>query len=347
MKLANVVKNIYSESILLEWYAPPPEAIGFKIYSCSNQAIVPEAWRLLGTTANIFFNDVVNYKNITIVQAIAYKIDAVNSRGEVIDTLIVGSNKTAPTLLQRTLNILKAKARHILGNSQWSFDCFVVKPRASGKRCPNCYSRDLNWAAKPNCPICFGKGYEGGFYAPIPSSLLVRTESTKFKTINDFKPTAYDIVTCTMPSFPLVMEGDYVFVERVGRFIVGKTEINGILSTLTPTMTVTMSLLDGKDQIYKYDLTNTKPTVTAVYTGKEGDSDKVYVEGTNLLPGFGLLRLTVRDTDSKEYVVYHPYHLINTTLTKLTFLHSDKKFPPAAFSYRFKLNGEIFEGLSS
>jgi len=347
MKLANLTKNIYSESILIEWYDAPANAIGFKVYCAINNAVGKEEWKLLGTTTNIFFNDTINYKNTVIVQSLAYRIDAIDSAGKGIDTLIIPAGKTAPTLLQRTLNILKTKAKHILGNSQWSFDCFVVKPRVSGKKCGACYSRDLNLSAKPDCQLCFGKGYEGGFYTPIPSSLLVRTENTKFKSVNDFKPVAYDIVVCTMPSFPLVMEGDYIFVEKVGRFIVAKTEVNSILTTLTPTMTVTMSLCDGKDIIYKYSLENTKPSITAVYVGAAPDADKVFVEGANLIPGFGITRMIVRDTTNDEYVVYHPYHLINTTSSKLVFRDEDKPYPPRIFSYRIRLNGEIFEGIGT
>lgn len=42
-----------------------------------------------------------------------------------------------------------------------------------GQRCPNCWDNLLKRVTKTNCPLCFGTGYNGGYYGPLPSFFSV------------------------------------------------------------------------------------------------------------------------------------------------------------------------------
>ena len=43
----------------------------------------------------------------------------------------------------------------------------LLKRRRWGPRCPDCWDATLREATREHCPVCFGTGFEGGYWAPI------------------------------------------------------------------------------------------------------------------------------------------------------------------------------------
>lgn len=339
MKIANVTKNINDKTIFLEWKDVPSKAINYRILYTLDETVVDD-WTVVGITSNTFYQDPFNYKNSILNKRIIYKIQALDSTDTVIDELVINSDRLPRELLDRTLNILEYKANVAFRNSNWSDPVYILKKRKSGTRCTNCYSRDMRASSDPECGTCYGTGFVGGYYDPIPTYMLVLQENIKKKAINEYSATSYSDITATFPSFPLVEGGDYVLVEGVGRFLVQDSSTRGILSTKSPTSLVRLHLLDPKDPIYNYDVVDKKSTVKSVVAENGG----ITITGTSLIPIFGETKLIIRNLTNREHEVYYIQNATSITDTEIKF-KSLRTEVPSHFKYRFRLNGIVFEGI--
>lgn len=342
MKLDNITKNIVGEYIYLSWEDAPSDAVSFNIYYSLNE-VISNDWNELGSTSNNYFSDYINFRHSILNQRITYKIEAVDIGDNILDNLIINTDTQDEELLSRTLNVLSRDAEIALRNNQWSRDAFILKPRKSGVFC-SCYSQDLRASAKPTCTDCYGKGYIGGFYDPMHSFAIVLEEQVKRRTVNEKKPTSYDVVTAVMPSFPQVVEDDYVYLKNIGIFQVMRSTTNSVLGSHTPTSLITMSLLKPNNVIYNYPLVDVITTVTNI-TQDGVDRNKFYVNGDNLIPYFGEFKLILSNqTDLSEYGVYLFDSVDEITNEKIT-ITTDLSEEILTYKYRLRLNGIIFEGI--
>ena len=339
MKLSNITKSINDKTIFLEWEDVPSKAINYKILFTEDDTIV-DNWTLVGVTSNIFFQDSFNYDKTILNKRVVYKIQALDNRDTVIEELIVSSDRLPRMLLDRTLNILRYKANIAFRNSNWSDPVYVLKRRRSGTRCSSCYTRDMRASSKPDCEICYGTGFVGGYYDPIPTYMMELQENIKKRTINEHTATTYADITVASPSFPELNEKDYIILEGVGRFLVQDSSTRSLHSTKSPTSLVRLNLVDPKDPIYKYNIEDKKSTITSI----KAEDGGIVVEGTRLIPVFGQTKLIVRNTSNREYEVYYIQNAISITDDKIVF-KSSKQTPPDHFKYFLRINGIVFEGI--
>lgn len=344
MILDSIVKNIVGHYIHITWDEAPSETSYFNIYS-SEQEVITNDWNALGTTTNNYFSDYTNFDRSILNRRISYKVDALDDTDTVIDTFYFTSDKDDQELLSRTLRVLSRDAEIALRNNQFSEEAFILKPRKSGTFC-DCYSQELRASAKPTCTTCYGKGYVGGFYTPMHSYVIVLTENIKRKTINETKPTSYDVVTAVMPSFPMVVEDDYIYVKNVGIFHVTNSTTRSVLGSHTPTTRVTMSLLQPDSVLYEYPLSEATTEVTSV-TQDGSDPSKFIITGTNLVPYFGEFKVIIsHESNLSEYGVYLFDSITHVTDTEIK-ITTDETDVLSSFKYRLRLNGMVFEGTTS
>jgi len=342
MKLQDLIKDVTTKTITLTWEKIPPEATQFEISYTWDDRVGD--YHVLGYTVNPVFTDTWNYNKTVLTHRVNYKIVALSKDGVTLDTLLCSSDTLPNTLLQRTMNILKHKAAVILKNSQWSGEVHILKKRVNGQHCSKCYSRDLKASSDPDCPECYGTGFVGGYYDPIPSFILPLSEQIKNSQVNEVVPTSFDLLKGTMPSFPKAREKDYLHIKNEGWFQVVGTTSSAILSKKTPTQVVDLTLLDPKDPIYRFPLETKLSKVQSVSIQINEGSTKVI--GERLVPIFGETKMMVWDSAEKEYVVYHATDLSKVSDKELIFTSSKKNLPVIA-RYRLHINGLIFEGLVS
>ena len=342
MKLQDLVKDITAKTITLTWEKMPSEATQFEVSFTLDDRVGD--YKVLGYTVNPVFTDTWNYDKAILTHRVNYKINALAEDGMILDTLWCSSDTIPSTLLQRTMNILKHKAAIILKNSQWSGEVHILKKRVNGKHCSKCYSRDLKASSNPDCLECYGTGFVGGYYDPIPSFLLPLSEQIKNSQINETVSTSFDLLRGTMPSFPKAREKDYIYIVNEGWFQVTGTTASAILSKKTPTQVIDLTLLDPKDPIYRFPLATKLSKVSSVSV--QINEGSVKVMGERLVPVFGETKMMVWDSEGKEYVVYHGTDLRKVSDKELLF-KSDKGSPPVIARYRLHLNGLTFTGLVS
>ncbi len=351
MKLDILVKNIVGKYIHLSWDTVPATATSYRIWY-SREEVITNDWEELGTTTNQYYTDYINFDHSILNRRITYKVDAllitppVNPGDDptetVLDQVIFTTDTQDKELLSRTLNVLSRDAEIALRNNQWSKEAFILKPRKSGTYC-TCWSRDIKASAKPNCPTCYGKGYVGGFYYPMHSYALVLEEEVKNRTVNERKPTTYDVITAVMPSFPQVREDDYIYIKNIGIFFVMKSTTRTVLGSHSPTSLITMSLLKPDNVVYSYPISDTVTTVTSIAQDGATHTDFI-VTGTNLMPYFGEFKLILSNvSDYSEYGVFLFDKVIAVTDTAIT-IRTDIAEALSSYSYRLRLNGLIFSG---
>ncbi len=341
LKIEDIQKDINAKNIILTWTSSTPDITNFKISYALDDRVTD--YKVLGYSTNLFFVDTWNYEKTILNHRVTYKIEALNPRGETVDTVVTTSDTIPKTLLQRTMNILRRKAALVLRNSQWTGSAFLFKRRITGVTCPVCFSKDLKASANPVCPECFGQGYVGGFYDPIPTFTLPLQEQVKNRKINEKVATSYDLLKVTMPSFPIAREGDYLYIENEGWFQVTGSTGSAILSKKTATHVVDLTLLDPKDPIYKFPVDKSLSQVSGV--SLQVAENSIIIQGSKLIPVFGETKLNIKDTGSNGYAVMYGEHLTHISDTSLAFKSRGEDLP-SRFTYRLLINGRLLTGIS-
>lgn len=111
--------------------------------------------------------------------------------------------------------------------------CVVLKRRRWGKRCPRCSDAVLKEPLKSSCTICWGTGFEGGFWNPI----LMRAHRAGAGDEQVNTPSGRSdtkVVTIKMQSFPDVERDDvFVFLTDRKRFLVERVSIPEVMGNGT------------------------------------------------------------------------------------------------------------------
>ena len=338
MDLVTLHKDINGQFIFMEWTNYPKGVVGFRV-SASNED--DSTWTVLGTTTNPYFSDVLNFKNSIFLHRVSYKIEALDSGGRVLHELQTDSDKKPPQLVKQTLNILKAQADIVLRNANWSHQAYLLRRRDFGAQCPRCYGPDFQHAKDPACPVCFGTGFDRGFFDPMRMNVMVLSEEIAQRTINEPIPTGSDIVTFVGPSVPALQPNDYLIVDESGRFIVTKTSTRTIISMRSPTTLFVASLLKPTDIIYKYNVAEFVSNISSI---RFDEHFNLELTGVNIMPVFGELKLIVQTLDNEDSQVLRGDALVQATSQKLVFRCEDK-LRGVALKYRLRLNGIVTEGI--
>lgn len=78
-----------------------------------------------------------------------------------------------------------------------------------GGRCPNCYNPYLARSVDPECPVCYGTGFEGGFSQPVVQWMIIQDKDQGWEVT----PTGFVTVRkgdSTSPYIPVIHQFDLI-----------------------------------------------------------------------------------------------------------------------------------------
>lgn len=350
MKLAELVPSAQTQSVYFAWEGAPADTYVFKVYSHRRGAPdgvisgedLKEAGEILATVSDPHYNDITFFQKSILKREIEYVVKAVNANGDVLDTLTVRPMQTESKLIRQVLNAANYKAGLFFRNYNWADTAYILRYRKTGRKC-KCYNRDFEEASNPRCEICYGGGYAGGFYTPVPTKILPITQLVKDPSIDEFIPQATDQRQITVPRFPAVYIGDFLVSDRLGYLSVVASSANTI--QIDPTPTLMLSVIElGKDHIiskYKFDACIPKVSGVTLSNGE------VVVHGQNIMPLLGTISMVL--TEGPDAVLNKTFNV--TSLTRITPSEIAFKAPGLNLGtanpevhYRMFLNNMLFEG---
>lgn len=319
MKLTELVPDAQSQTVFMTWRDAPAGTVKFKVFvhrrGSPGSAMNEEDLTPVATVDYPSFNDISFFSRSILKREIEYVIKAVDGNGETLDTLTVRPLQTESKLIRQRLNAANYTAGMFFRNYNWADTAYILRYRKTGQKC-KCYNYDFEEAADPQCTECYGGGYKGGFYIPIPTKILPITQVVKDQDIDEFIPSGTDQRQITVPRFPAVFKGDFLVSDRLGYLSIVQSSANTIQIDPTPTLMLTAIEL-GKDHIIsKYQFNAQVPKVTGVRLEK----GVVIVEGRNIMPMIGGISLVITEgPDAVTNRKFNQTSLLSITPNELRF----------------------------
>lgn len=346
MKLLELVPDAQTQSVFFSWEGVPVGTDHFDVYyhrrGAPGAVMDDETLNKFGSTTNAYYNDPVFFTKSILKREIEYVVKAIAANGDVIDTLTVRPMQSESKLIRQKLNAANYAAGIFFRNYNWADLAYILRYRKTGQKC-KCYNYDFEEAADPRCTNCFGGGYKGGFYTPIPTKILPITQVVKDQDVDEFIPSATDQRQITVPRFPAVYKGDFLVSNRLGYLSVVQSSANTIQIDPTPTLMLTVVEL-GKDHIIsKYQFDAYVPKITSVTV----ESGAVVAHGQNIMPLLGTISLVI--TEGPEAVLNKKFNItsiMSITSTQIRFRAEGLDLGTAhpEVHYRMFLNNMLFEG---
>lgn len=296
MKLVEVIPDAGSRSVYMSWCDAPLKTASYRIFSirrgapADQTAGTEETASLIGTTANTFFSDIRYYDSSILRRETFYIIKAVAPDGTVLDQLTVRPMESESELIQKVINAANYKAHLFFRNYNWSQVVYILRYRQTGQKCA-CYSRDFEKSRDPDCAVCYGGGFAGGFYAAIPTKILPINSETSDQSIDDPVPSGLEQRVLTLPRFPAVFKGDLLVSDRIGLMSVVSSSYNSVATTPTPTIMVTAVGLGKDHPAHKYNFHAVIPSIT----GLEAGDGTLTLKGANLVPVVGSVSVVIEE----------------------------------------------------
>jgi hypothetical protein len=88
--------------------------------------------------------------------------------------------------------------------------------RSIGVKCKNCWDAKLQRRTKHDCPICYGTGYDAGFFDPIPGYIELNPHPKTLQA-SGFGPMQPSQTSGWTTSYPLLKTNDWIFEVDSGR----------------------------------------------------------------------------------------------------------------------------------
>lgn len=350
MKLIECVPDASSKSVYLSWSDFPEGVTGFYIYLYDRkgpgdpQKDVPESAELIGTTSDAFYTDYKYFDSSILRRDYMYLIRAMDTRGSVVDSLSVQPMKSESKLIRQRLNAANYAAQLFFRNFNWAEVLYILRYRKTGKKC-FCYIPDFGKAGNVACEVCYGGGYEGGFYTPIPTKILPISHQRSNKGNYQPEPLVSDQRTITVPRFPAIYEKDLLYSDSMGLLAVTSTSFRAVQSEPTPTIMVTTSALGKEHPAYKFDFDRVRTSIDKIECGNPPGTVKV--TGRGLMPVTGTFSLIIKGlSESPERVVLGMKELYEVTETSMLFKSSKILGLGNSFVYSLIMNNQMIEGTS-
>ena len=174
-----------------------------------------------------------------------YKI--ASSTGELLTSApvyikYITTDKQAKEILRRKAIALKRSAR----------DFHLLKKRTWGKHCSQSWDETLQRETNPDCQVCYGTGWEGGYFRSISFKGMTNS-SPKYNQImmfGEWKPS--DVMLYTL-NYPLLTSRDIVVDDEGKRWIVIQVRYLEKLGYKIEQQ-VQLALISPDDKIYQVPL---------------------------------------------------------------------------------------------
>lgn len=349
MIITEAVPDITSRSLFLSWGSAPPDTLMFRVYrlkrgaGADEVAGLTEKAVLIGETTDTFFSDIFYFDELDEEGDLRYRIDALSQITEArpLDTAVISPLDNYTPELAPFINSAEMAANIVFRNRKWSDTAYVLRPRTTGKHC-GCYSPDRGRGKDPDCEKCYGTGFAGGFYTPIPVRYSeIRREKLR-REIDEQSPQARDIPLLAVPSTPQIRETDFLATNVYGILSVAKADTTVVRGVRMPTTLLTAVKLNKNSVINRFPITAVSPVVTGITTGQ----NTLTVTGRNLVNVSGTIQLYLTTLDSlSEYASFGPSDLLSTSAYRLVFRGTFKGCTSPSVKYMLFINNIPVEGI--
>jgi hypothetical protein len=164
----------------------------------------------------------------------------------------------APELFRDWLSAREIARQHRLRLSiQGGSRGFLLKRRRQGPRCTVCVDPATRDTTNSRCPTCYGTGFTGGYYPPVPSVFADLTPGPADERLNA-GPTGRSRVQGAQGfvlATPMLSSGD-VWVDGVTdeRYYIDTIRIRSRMRSVPVLLDVAMSLLSPNHVVYTFPL---------------------------------------------------------------------------------------------
>jgi len=134
-----------------------------------------------------------------------YKITCTTPSGKTLTDL----EETGPKFPTRKMTQYwrKAKRDFLLSLKFNGTPMQLLKKRKWGKRCSICFDKKVKEVIRPNCPMCWGTGFIGGYWNPY-ETLVRRNGASNASTIGPIQTSDSVETNFWFPDFPLLERED-------------------------------------------------------------------------------------------------------------------------------------------
>lgn len=349
MIITEAVPDITSRSLFLSWSDAPDGTLFFRVYRLKRGAGgdevagLTEKAELIGETTDPFFSDIFYYDELNEEGDLRYRIDALSqvSDDRPLDTAVISPVSIYTPELLPFVNSAEMAANLIFRNRQWSDTAYLLRPRTTGKHC-GCYSPDKGKGTDLDCEKCYGTGFTGGYYTPIPVRYTEIRNDKLRREIEEPSPQAREVPFLTVPSTPQIRETDILATPVYGLLSIIKAETRVVRGVRMPTTMLTAVKLNRNHIAHKFPITAAVPEVTEITTGQ----NTLTVSGRNLINVSGTIQLYLTTLDSlSEYATFGPSDLISTSDSRLVFRGTFKGHTSPSVKYMLFINNIPVEGI--
>lgn len=207
-------------------------------------------------------------------------------------------------------------AREILYRKKLSLERFtqrsfyLLKRRTWGTHCSACWDETLFRSSDPNCPVCYGTGWEMGYFSPIKFEGMANPSPTYNQLLPFAKWKPSDSLL-TMLNFPYIIEGDILVDDEGSRWIVVQKRPMEKLGRVIE-QRLQISIIQPDDIVYTIPVTPEEPSnlVTFLDTISLVDENITY-------PTYTDPTLTLSDNGNTTISVETGTTLSNAALTPI------------------------------
>ncbi|MFA5428604.1 MAG: hypothetical protein WC279_10420 [Sulfurimonas sp.] len=223
----------------------------------------------------------------------------------------------------------------------------LLQRKYTGTPCSRCASPVTGEPEDPRCSVCFGTGFEGGYYTPLIINGLRGACSETAITQNAQSPVKRIIQSFILPPYPVLQAGDHIIdTESYAMYELidnGRQTMEMDMQRLGSTM-YQAEMLTKNHPLSAYPVQLSITGVTGVVIG----DGEITVTGTQLPPLYGILYISVNNLEHDDPLtvdedIYYYDSLLSIKPGELRF-RASSRFYGKHCSYRFVVNNRYFEG---
>lgn len=143
--------------------------------------------------------------------------------------------------------------KNLVMNKYIGRDFILLRKRLWGQRCSRCWDTTLFRVSDSKCPICYGTGWTGGYFKPIPIKGMLNPAPSyvQIQMFGEWKPS--DTLLTTL-NFPLLTERDIIIDDMGRRWLVYQKRTIEKLGYVLE-QSAQLALIASDDIIYSFPLT--------------------------------------------------------------------------------------------
>lgn len=337
------IESAYRCSI--RWKCEMKGVLYFRVYRGLN----PSDMKLLAQTSDNAIGSI-SLKTMADSGEVYIKIEAISGKNSLLSELTfrVTAGDVETYLKYRKYfedNFYRASLQKAAGTY-----AAILQRKFSGVPCSACANPVSGESEDAHCNVCYGTGFEGGFYTPIISPAL--RGASQEQEVSDTERAAIRITQSGLifPAYPklykhdyIVDLGNYTFYEIMDQ---GRQVMDYDHQRLGSTVYQVMKLPEEHPIVLNYHIDKVLTSVTGVTLDAEG---VLTLTGIKMIPNFGRTDFSINNEDHPDPITYDAetyyfddiYSIKESELT----LKIDPRFYGHDCKYKVTLNNLNFEGV--